>query len=74
MAGKKREEVHEKDVQGLEYFDKLRPLLERLHEVGCERDKAHNRDLHFDQFGMMVLLFLFNPVVSSLRGSSRPRN
>ncbi len=67
MAGKKREDVHEKDVTGLKYFDKLAPLLARLHEVGCERDKAGNRTLHFDQYCMLVLLFLFNPVVRSLR-------
>jgi len=59
--------VREEDVTGLKYFDKLAPLLARLHEVGCERDKAGNRKLHFDQYCMLVLLFLFNPVVRSLR-------
>jgi len=68
MAGKKREEVREKDITGLKYFDKLMPLLERLHEVGCERDKAGNRTLHFDQYCSLLLLFFFNPVVQSLRG------
>jgi hypothetical protein len=67
MAGKKRAKVREEDVTGLKYFDKLAPLLARLHEVGCERDKAGNRILHFDQYCMLVLLFLFNPVVRSLR-------
>jgi hypothetical protein len=67
MAGKKREDVREEDVTGLKYFDKLAPLLVRLHEVGCERDKAGNRELHFDQYCLLVLLFLFNPVVRSLR-------
>jgi hypothetical protein len=67
MAGRKREEVCEADVTGLKYFDKLAPLLVRLHEVGSERDKAGNRQLHFDQYCMLVLLFLFNPVVRSLR-------
>jgi hypothetical protein len=67
MAGKKREKVREEDVTGLKYFDKLVPLLERLHEVGCQRDRAGNRDLHFDQYCLLVLLFLFNPVVRSLR-------
>jgi len=67
MAGKKREDVREEDVTGLKYFDKLAPLLARLHEVGCQRDKAGNRTLHFDQYCMFVLLFLFNPVVRSLR-------
>ena len=67
MAGKKREDVREADVTGLKYFDKLAPLLARLHEVGCQRDKAGNRQLHFDQYCLLVLLFLFNPVVRSLR-------
>jgi hypothetical protein len=67
MAGKKREEVREEDVTGLKYFDKLAPLLAHLHDVGCDRDKAGNRRLHFDQYTMLVLLFLFNPVVRSLR-------
>ncbi|MFH1923945.1 MAG: IS4 family transposase [Planctomycetota bacterium] len=67
MAGKKREKVRERDVTGLKYFDKLAPLLARLHDVGCGRDKAGNRLLHFDEYCMLVLLFLFNPVVRSLR-------
>jgi DDE family transposase len=67
MAGRKREDVREEDVTGLKYFDKLAPFVARLHEVGCERDKAGNRDLHFDQYCLLVLLFLFNPVVRSLR-------
>jgi hypothetical protein len=66
MAGKKHEEVTEKDVAGLKYCDKLAPLLERLYDA-CQRDKAGNRLLHFDQYVMLVLLFLFNPIVSSLR-------
>jgi len=67
MAGKKREDVREEDVTGLKYFDKLAPLLARLHDVGCQRDKAGNRDLHFDQYCLLVLLFLFNPAITSLR-------
>jgi Transposase DDE domain len=67
MASKRREDVREEDVTGLKYFDKLAPMLARLHEVGCQRDKAGNRRLHFDQYCMLVLLFLFNPVVRSLR-------
>jgi Transposase DDE domain len=67
MAGKRRDDVREEDVTGLKYFDRLAPLLARLHEVGCQRDKAGNRKLHYDQYCMLVLLFLFNPVVRSLR-------
>jgi hypothetical protein len=67
MAGKKRKKVREEDVTGLKYFSKLQPLLRRLHDVGCERDKAGNRQLHMDEYCLLVLLFLFNPVVRSLR-------
>jgi len=68
MAGKKRKQVTEQDVTGLKYFDKLLPLFAPLHEVGCERDKAGNRQLHMDQYCSLILLFLFNPIVTSLRG------
>ena len=67
MAGKRRDDVREEDVTGLKYFAKLAPLLARLHDVGCQRDKAGNRTLHYDQYCLLVLLFLFNPVVRSLR-------
>ncbi len=60
--------IQEKDVRGLKYFDQLAPLLDRLHDIGCERDVAGNRVLHYDQYCMLILLYLFNPVVKSLRG------
>lgn len=60
-------ELRERDIQGLKYLKTLLPLLERLHDVGCRRDKAGNRKLHYDQYCLLVLLFLFNPVVRSLR-------
>jgi len=55
IAGKRRDDVREEDVTGLKYFDKLAPLLARLRDVGCQRDKAGNRTLHFDQYTMLVL-------------------
>lgn len=67
MAGKKRDRVREKDITGLKYFERLAPLMARLHEVGCERDTAGNRKLHFDQYCLLILLYLFNPVATSLR-------
>lgn len=60
--------IQEKDVRGLKYFDQLAPLLERLHDVGCQRDRAGNRTLHYDHYCMLILLFLFNPIVRSIRG------
>ena len=68
MAGKKREEIRERDVTGLKYFDKLAPLLASLRDDGCARDRAGNRRLHFDQYCLLILLYLFNPIVKSLRG------
>ena len=54
-------------LQGLKYLDKLLPLFERLHDVGCLRDKAGNRKLHFDHYCALILLFLLNPVLRSFR-------
>ncbi len=70
--------LKESDITGLRYFDKLAPLLERLHDDACERDKADHccaavpdRELHFDQYCLLILLYLFNPVVDSLQGSQQ---
>ena len=62
------QKIQDKDVTGLKFFDKLAPLLKRLHDDGCQRDTAGNRTLHYDQYCMLMLLYLFNPVVTSLRG------
>ena len=56
-----------KSVGGLKYFHKLLPLLERLHEVGTERDRAGNRQCHFDHYATLLLLYFFNPSLTSLR-------
>jgi len=62
MGAKKK--IEEGDITGLKFFDKLAPLLERLHQDGCERDRAGNRTLHYDQYCMLLLLYLlFNPIV-----------
>ncbi len=60
--------ITEKDIVGLKYFDQLGELLQQLHDVGCEPDRAGNRTLHMDQYCMLILLYMFNPVVTSLRG------
>ncbi len=65
---KKKRKIEERDITGLKFFDKLAPLLRRLHRDGCERDRAGNRTLHYDQYCMLLLLYLFNPIVTSLRG------
>jgi hypothetical protein len=68
MSKRQANKLRDSDIVGLKYFDRLMPLLERLHDVGAQRDRAGNRQLFFDHYCAYVLLFLFNPVVTSLRG------
>ena len=68
MGRKKNAEIRERDIGGMKLLEKLLPLLDQLRDVGCERDKAGNRQLHCDQYCLLVLLYLFNPIVKSLRG------
>ena len=63
----KRQEIRPHDLQGFKYFKKVRRLLERVHQAGCERDRAHNRLLHMDEYTLLLLLYLFNPICVSLR-------
>lgn len=67
MARRPSEPLKPRDLQGLKYFDRLLPLLDQLHDVGCERDAAGNRRLFYDQYCLLVLLSLFNPITRSLR-------
>jgi hypothetical protein len=68
MAQKRRPEVRAGDLRGFKYFQMVSPLLDRLHDVGTRRDHAGNRQLFFDQYAGLLLLYFFNPVLSSLRG------
>jgi len=62
---------HGNNIRGLKYFKQLQPLLARLHDVGTERDRAGNRQLFFDQYASLILLFFFNPACDSLRALQR---
>ncbi len=68
MASPKRPDIQENDLQGFKLFKLLMPVLEKLHHHGCERDTAGNRKLHYDQYAALILLYFFNPIVTSLRG------
>jgi hypothetical protein len=68
MASKKKRRVAEKDLEGFKLLELLEPFLERLQKVGTERDVAGNRNLYFDQYTALVLLYFFSPIVTSLRG------
>ena len=71
MPRQPTKKIEAKDIQGLKYLRVLEPLLESLleslHKVGTERDSAGNRKLHMDHYCMMVLLWLYSPLISSLR-------
>lgn len=55
-------------VQGFKYLRLVGTLLQALHDAGTERDRAGNRQLFYDQYATLVLLYFFTPTVSSLRG------
>ena len=62
------------DVSELRGFKQLRrvaKLLAVVHDSGCARDAAGNRELHFDDYVVLLLLFLFNPMIDSMRALQR---
>jgi hypothetical protein len=64
---RQRNDVEEKDVQGLKFFRVLNPLLQTLHDDATQRDKAKNRRLFFDNYTSLLLLYFFSPALTSLR-------
>jgi hypothetical protein len=66
MSGK-RKKIKEEQLQGFKYFKAIAGMLESLHKAGCQRDKAGNRLLHMDQYMSLLLLYMFNPICTSLR-------
>jgi hypothetical protein len=64
---KKRHKIKESDLQGFKYFKAISGMLESLHKAGCQRDRAGNRKLHMDQYMSLLLLYMFNPICTSLR-------
>lgn len=62
-----REAIREKDILHLGQLKRVISLLDARHEVGCRRDTAGNRKLHFDQYVKLVLLYVRNPLLASIR-------
>ncbi|MBU1754285.1 IS4 family transposase, partial [bacterium] len=60
----KKDPIQEKDLQGIKLIHKFIPLLERFHSI----KDHHNRELYFDQYICLILLYFFNPILTSLRG------
>jgi len=68
MAAAPRTPLAEKQLKGLKYFQLLTPFLQRLHDNATQCDRAGNRRLFYDQYACLLLLYFFNPTVTSLRG------
>jgi hypothetical protein len=64
---KKRHKIKENELHGFKYFKTIAGMLNSIHNAGCFRDKAGNRILHMDQYMSLLLLYMFNPICSSLR-------
>lgn len=64
---KKRHKIRESELKGFKYFKAIAGMLDGIHQAGCMRDKANNRVLHMDQYMALLLLYMFNPICSSLR-------
>lgn len=58
-------------VEGAKYLKLLNNVLHKLHDVATERDRAGNRELHFDQYVSLLLLYFFSPSLTSLRAIQR---
>jgi Transposase DDE domain len=57
--------VAAKDLQGFKYLNEVLPLLQRLHACGTDADKAGNRQFFADHYAALLLLYFFNPVLTS---------
>jgi hypothetical protein len=72
MQGKAKKsavgEVASPVVQGFKDVRLVGTLLQALQEAGAERDRARNRQLFYDQYATLRLLYFFTPTVTSLRG------
>ena len=55
-------------VSGFKYLRLVGGLLQALHDVGTARDRAGNRQLFYDQYARLLLLYFFTPTMTSLRG------
>jgi len=67
VANASDDKITAEDLRGFKKLRRIRDLLASLHQVGCDRDKAGNRELHFDDYVVLSLLYLMNPLIDSLR-------
>ncbi|MBF0456879.1 MAG: transposase [Nitrospirae bacterium] len=64
MSRKVKDPVKAERIKGFKYFQVIEPILEKLSGQNDHID----RELHYDKYVLMYLLYYFNPVIDSLRG------
>jgi len=60
---RKKEPIPEKALKGFKYFNLITPLLKKLRGTVTHQ----NRELFYDQYVSLILLYYFNPIITSLR-------
>lgn len=53
------------DLQGFKYLNDVLPLLRRLRPCGTASERAGNRKCFADHYAALLLLYFFNPVLTS---------
>lgn len=66
MAPPIRPPLEAADLHGFRYWDRFHGLFDSLHT--CAIDPSGNRQLFFDQYAALRLLYFFSPTLTSLRG------
>jgi hypothetical protein len=80
MARKRRSSRQEEQERsalalgGTRLLEPLRRSLEIIHSVGTERDKAGQREFFMDHYVVLLLLYFFNPSLTSLRALQQASN
>src|SRR3954467_4459464 len=54
-------------LRGQRLAQPLLKSLNRLHGAATQRDRAGNRNLFYDQYPTLLLMYFFNPALNSLR-------
>ena len=68
MADRTRPSMSQDDpVKGAAMLRRVFPMLAVLASSGTQRDKSRNRQLLFSQYAALILVGLFNPVLTSAR-------
>src|ERR1700689_843259 len=67
MADPADRSISADQLHGMKQLRRVAGMLSGLPNAGCDRDKAGNRELHFDDYVLLILLYLFNPMIDSMR-------